>query len=179
MPPLLTDFQFEALGAPRYTALRANRDPTYFDLGICGPDRRDMKEQTQFCGMFLTPTLRNVATRRVFFHNGVFRTLQEVKDFYAFRDVQPGLIYPRKHDGTVEKYDDIPPRFRADIDIVDPPFDRNPGDRPAMTEQDERDIIAFLRALTDGYRPTAPIRRQRSGRLTPAMCRPDAPNDAS
>ncbi len=63
-----------------------------------------MKEQTQFCGMFLTPTLRNVATQKsISSHNGVFRTLQEVKDFYAFRDVQPGLIYPRKHDGTMEK----------------------------------------------------------------------------
>src|SRR3984885_5234580 len=59
--------------------------------------------------------------RCVFFHNGVFHTLQEVQDSYAFRDVQPGLIYPRKHDGTVEKYDDIPPRFRADIDIGDAP----------------------------------------------------------
>jgi cytochrome c peroxidase len=56
----------------------------------------------------------------VFFHNGVFHTLQEVQDFCAFRDVQPGLIYPRKHDGTVEKYDDIPPCFRANIDIVAP-----------------------------------------------------------
>jgi cytochrome c peroxidase len=56
----------------------------------------------------------------VFSHNGVFHTLQEVQDFYAFRDVRPGLIYPRKCDGTVEKYDDIPPCFRANIDIVAP-----------------------------------------------------------
>ena len=159
MPPLFTDFQFEALGAPRSPELQVNRDPRYFDLGICGPDRQDMRDQTQFCGMFLTPTLRNVATRRVFFHNGVFHTLQQVQDFYAFRDVQPERIYPRGLDGNVAKYNDIPPRYRANIDVVDPPFDRHPGDKPAMTEQDERDIIAFLETLTDGYRPAEPARR--------------------
>ena len=150
---MFTDGQFEALGAPRNPALTANRDPAYFDLGICGPYRDDMRDQTQFCGMFITPTLRNVATRHVFFHNGVFRSLQQVMDFYAFRDVAPEKVYPRGPDGQVAKYDDIPPRLRANIDVVDPPFDRNPGDPPAMTEQDERDIIAFLRTLTDGYRP--------------------------
>ena len=42
LPPLFTDHQFEALGAPRNPALAANRDPNYFDLGICGPYRTDM-----------------------------------------------------------------------------------------------------------------------------------------
>ena len=164
MPPVFTDGQFEALGAPRNPALLANRDPAYFDLGICGPYRDDMRDQTQFCGMFITPTLRNVATRHVFFHNGVFRTLQQVMDFYAFRDVQPEKVYPRGPDGQVAKYDDIPPRYRANIDVVDPPFDRHPGDPPAMTEQDERDIIAFLRTLTDGY--SASIRETACGRVS-------------
>jgi cytochrome c peroxidase len=36
--------------------------------------------------MFLTPTLRNTATRRAFFHNGVFQSLEQVLDFYNFRD---------------------------------------------------------------------------------------------
>jgi hypothetical protein len=44
LPPLFTDGQFEALGAPRNPALAANRDPTYFDLGICGPYRTDMRD---------------------------------------------------------------------------------------------------------------------------------------
>ena len=152
-PPVFTDGQYEALGAPRNPALPANRDPAYFDLGVCGPYRDDMRDQTQFCGMFATPTLRNVATRHAFFHNGVFRSLEQVMDFYAFRDVAPEKVYPRGPGGQVAKYDDIPPRFRANIDVVDPPFDRHPGDPPAMTKQDERDIIAFLRALTDGYLP--------------------------
>jgi len=151
-PPLFTDHQFEALAAPRNPALAANKDPAYFDLGICGPWRTDVEDQTQYCGMFLTPTLRNVATRRVFFHNGVFHSLQQVMDFYDFRDTEPERVYPRGTAGGVEKYNDIPPKFQANVDVADPPFDRKAGDRPAMTAVDEADIIAFLRTLTDGYR---------------------------
>ena len=164
LPPVFTDYQYEALGAPRNTALVANRDPKYFDLGICGPYRSDMRKQTQYCGMILTPTLRNVATRHVFFHNGVFHTLQQVMDFYDFRDTQPERVYPRARDGTAEKFNDIPPQYRANVDVADPPFNRKLGEAPAMSAQDEADIIAFLNTLTDGYQPTpTPAPRQERG----------------
>jgi len=153
LPPLFTDHQYEALGLPRNKALAANSDPAYVDLGICGPYRIDMSDQTQYCAMFATPTLRNVATRQVFMHNGVYRTLDQVMDFYDFRDTDPAKIYPRAADGTILKYDDIPLKYRANVDVADPPFDRKLGDQPAMTAQDEQDIIAFLKTLTDGYRP--------------------------
>ena len=152
-PPLFTDFQYEALGAPRNAALAVNKNLDYFDLGICGPARTDMATQTQYCGMFLTPTLRNTATRRAFFHNGVFQTLQQVLDFYDFRDTDPQKVYRRGPDGTALKYDDVPGRFQANIDVADPPFDRHLGETPAMTAQDESDIIAFLQTLTDGDKP--------------------------
>ena len=153
LPPLFTDHQFEALGVPRNGALAANRDPAYFDLGICGPLRTDMAAQTQYCGMFLTPTLRNVATRHVFFHNGIYHSLRQVLDFYDFRDTESQKIYPRGPGGKVEKFNDIPPQYRGNVDVTDPPFDRKPGEKPAMSARDERDIIAFLKTLTDGYRP--------------------------
>jgi cytochrome c peroxidase len=155
LPPLFTDHQFEALAVPRNPALAVNRNPAYFDLGICGPYRTDMASQTQYCGLFLTPTLRNVATRHVFFHNGIYHNLQQVLDFYDFRDVDPAKIYPRGPDGKVEKYNDIPARYWANVDIIDPPFDRKLGDKPAMSAADERNIIAFLQTLTDGYQPKA------------------------
>jgi cytochrome c peroxidase len=103
--------------------------------------------------MFQTPTLRNTATRRVFFHNGVFRSLQQVLDFYNFRDTNPEKVYPRAADGMAQKYDDLPAKYRANVDVADPPFDRHLGETPAMTAQDEADIIAFLKTLTDGYQP--------------------------
>lgn len=152
LPPLFTDHQYEALGAPRNAALERNRDPAYFDLGVCGPHRSDIAEQTQYCGMFLTPTLRNTATRRAFFHNGVFRSLEQVMDFYNFRDTNPEKVFPRDADGKVRKYDDLPEKYHANVDVADPPFERHLGDTPAMTAQDEADIIAFLKTLTDGYK---------------------------
>jgi cytochrome c peroxidase len=153
LPPLFTDFQYEALGGPRNAALTENKDPQYFDLGVCGPIRTDFTDQTQFCGMFKTPTLRNTALRRAFFHNGVFHTLQEMLDFYNFRDTNPEKIYPRAADGTVQKYNDIPAQYHANVDVSDPPFNRHLGEVPAMTAQDEADIIEFLKTLNDGYEP--------------------------
>lgn len=152
LPPLFTDHQFEALGAPRNAALAVNADPGFFDLGICGPYRRDMAADTQYCGLFMTPTLRNAVTRHVFFHNGVFSSLKQVLDFYDFRDTKPQRVYPRGMDGAVEKFNDLPPVYRGNVDFTDPPFDRKAGDAPAMTAQDEDDIIAFLNTLVDGYR---------------------------
>jgi cytochrome c peroxidase len=88
----------------------------------------------------------------VFFHNGVFTSLGQVLDFYSFRDTKPEKVYPRAADGTVLKYNDLPEKYRGNVDVSDPPFERHLGDKPAMTAQDEADIIAFLRTLTDGYR---------------------------
>jgi cytochrome c peroxidase len=151
LPPLFTDYQYEALGVPRNKAIPANSDSAYFDLGICGPYRTNMRDQVQYCGMFLTPSLRNTATRQVFFHNGAFHTLEEVLDWYVNRDLQPERFYPRDASGKVVKYDDIPAQYRANVDVTDAPFDRKPGDRPALNKQEIQDIVAFLRTLNDGY----------------------------
>ena len=74
-------------------------------------------------------------------------------DFYNFRDTNPEKIYPLGADGTVRKFDDIPAQYHANVDVTDPPFDRQLGETPAMTSQDEADIIAFLKTLNDGYKP--------------------------
>ncbi|APR36747.1 cytochrome-c peroxidase [Paraburkholderia sp. SOS3] len=154
LPPLFTDTQYEALGVPRNRDLAINKDPKFYDMGVCGPFRDDVKDLTQYCGMFLTPTLRNVATRHVFFHNGVYHDLQHVMDFYNLRNTSPDRIYPHDASGKVEKYDDLPAKYQANIDVADAPFDRKPGDKPPMTDGEIRDIIAFLNTLTDGYKPS-------------------------
>jgi cytochrome c peroxidase len=89
-PPQFTDTQYEALGVPRNPDVPANQDPHYCDLGICGPYRTDLQTQAQYCGMFLTPTLCNAATRMVFCHNGVDHNLRDVVEFYNLRDVELG-----------------------------------------------------------------------------------------
>ena len=152
-PPTFTDFQYEALGVPRNPRLADNRDPSYADLGLCGPFRADLASQARYCGMFRTPSLRNVATRRAFFHNGVYGTLAQVLAFYDFRDVSPGRIYPRDPGGALLTYDDLPRRYRANVDTLDAPFGRHPGEAPPLTAAERGDIITFLAMLTDGYRP--------------------------
>jgi cytochrome c peroxidase len=152
-PPQFSDFGLIATGVPRNRALKANRDPRFFDLGACGPERTDLKGRDEFCGLFRTPTLRNVALRKTFFHNGVYHSLEEVLHFYAERDTRPEKFYPVAK-GVVRKFDDLPKRYWANLN-TDPPFDRNPGDKPALDEAEIRDIIAFLDTLTDGYQPDA------------------------
>jgi len=150
LPPF-TDFGHVALGVPRNRAIPANRDADFFDLGLCGPERADLTDQTEYCGMFKAPTLRNVALRRVFFHNGIFHSLKEVMEFYVQRDTHAERWYPRDADGRVRKFDDLPSRFHDNIN-VEPPFDRRPGEAPALTDAEIADVIAFLGTLTDGYR---------------------------
>ncbi|MEK6347050.1 MAG: cytochrome c peroxidase [Burkholderia sp.] len=149
LPPMFTDYQYEALGLPRNHALDQNKDPAFFDIGVCGPFRSDLKDQSQYCSMFLTPTLRNSATRQVFFHNGIYHDLQHVMDFYNERNTNPGKFYPKGPDGKVQKYDDIPAKYQANVDVTDAPFDRKFGDQPAMTQAEIKDIIAFLHTLND------------------------------
>jgi len=146
--PLFTDFGFVAIGVPRNRDLPAGRS----DLGLCGPLRADLSAHPEYCGLFRVPSLRNVALRRRYMHNGVFTRLEDVVRFYAERDLHPEKWYPRRPDGTVDTYDDLPPRYQDNVNR-EPPFDRHPGDRPALSETDIADVVAFLGTLTDGYRP--------------------------
>jgi cytochrome c peroxidase len=152
-PPMFSDFQYEALGVPRNTAIPANADPNYRDLGLCGPFRADLRAQTNYCGLFRTPSLRNVATRKVFFHNGRFKSLSDVLEFYVYRDISPERFYPKAADGSVLKFNDLPTQFQANVDTADAPLNRHAGDPPALTESEIGDLTAFLDTLTDGYRP--------------------------
>jgi cytochrome c peroxidase len=155
--PLFTDAGFVAIGVPRNPAIPANRDPAYFDLGACGPNRHDLAGRPEFCGLFKAPSLRNAATRKAFYHNGVFHSLQDAVAFYATRDTNPELWYPLGADGTVQKFNDLPPQYRKNID-VEAPFDRHRGDSPAMSDADINDVVAYLNTLTDGFVPPGQMR---------------------
>ena len=149
-PPLFTDFSFSALGVPRNARLAANADPRFFDEGLCGPLRKpDAVWKEKFCGQFKTPTLRNVAARQTLMHNGVFHDLASAVRFYAERDIHPERWYPRGANGRVDRFDDLPPGHRANVDQLTPPMDRKPGDKPALDDGDVADIVAFLGTLTD------------------------------
>ncbi len=148
VPPTFTDYDFANVGAPRNHEIHANANPRYYDLGLCGPLRRDLAAKKEYCGFFRAPTLRNVAIRDAFFHNGVFHTLHDTLVFYVERDLYPEKYYSHKAGGRVRQYDDFPADLVINVDH-DPPFDRKPGDAPALTDAEIEDLQAFLETLTD------------------------------
>lgn len=149
--PLFTDYNFEALGVPRNPELRVNADPHYFDMGLCGPIRKDQSADKNNCGLFKTPSLRNSATRQVFFHNGRFHSLKESLRFYVQRDTSPEKWYPASRGGKVDKFDDLPVAMRINVDTVDAPLTSKRGEKPVWSEQDIADVAAFLTTLNDDY----------------------------
>jgi cytochrome c peroxidase len=145
---LFTDYTYAAIGVPRNRELPANADPAHYDLGLCGRADHPLPASAQYCGMFKTPTLRNVATRKVFFHNGAVKSLHEAILFYNTRDTNPERWYPTV-DGVVRKFDDLPPAYRGNIDKQGPLDGRPRESAPAMSGQDVADLEAFLGTLTD------------------------------
>lgn len=150
-PPLFTDFTYDNLGVPRNPDLQRNADPAYFDLGLC--QRADLVGRTDLCGAFKVPSLRNVALREAYFHNGRFKTLKDALTFYVQRDTDPGKFYPTDASGAVMKFDDLPLRYRGNVNTEEVPYNRRLGDTPALSDVEIDDVIAFLRTLSDGYTP--------------------------
>jgi cytochrome c peroxidase len=149
-PPLFTDFTYDNVGLPRNPRIAANDDPAFFDLGLCGPVRKDLAGRRDLCGAFKVPTLRNVSRTAPYFHNGAFDTLREAVDFYARRDTEPGIWYPESAAG-VRKFDDLPAGLAGAVNTSEVPYDRAPGDSPALTPAEIDDVVAFLATLDDGY----------------------------
>lgn len=165
--PQFSDFGLIAIGVPRNRALAVNRDKRFYDLGMCGPERTDHRD-AEFCGLFRTPTLRNVALKKTFFHNGIYHSLDDVLRFYARRDTNPEEFYPVVK-GRVQKFDDLPRQYWANLN-TDAPFDRKPGGKPVFDDAEIKDVIAFLGTLTDGWQP--PLQSQAQAQApTPARMR--------
>jgi len=152
-PPLFTDFTYDNLGVPRNAAIPANADAAYADLGLCGPERADLSARSDLCGAFKVPTLRNVATRRVIFHNGRFDSLTAALQFYVQRDTNPARWYPAGADGAIDKFDDVPAASKANVNQTEAPYNRHEGEAPALTDAEIADLVAFLATLTDGHTP--------------------------
>ncbi len=90
------------------------------------------------------PSLRNVAVRGSFGHNGVYKNLRDVVAFYARRAVAPDRIYP-----PGQKFDDVPPKYRANVNIYAPIYNRREGAPAPLSDEEIDAIVAFLGTLTD------------------------------
>jgi cytochrome c peroxidase len=152
-----SDFSYYANAIPRNTRTPANANPNFYDLGLCGPDRSAPAlpanapaglTPESLCGKFRMPSLRNVAERPAYMHNGFFRSLRDVVRFYATRNSNLRDWY-----GPTALPNDLPVRYWGNIEISKPPFNRNPADGPVLNNAEINDIVAFLRTLSDGYDP--------------------------
>ena len=148
-PPLFTDFTYDGLGLPRNAAIPANADPSYTDLGLCKSGRSGRASQDSACGKFKVPTLRNVGTRQVFFHNGHIKNLRDAVAFYVSRDTQPEQWYPRKAGKEIAKFNDLPAKYHPNVNVEEVPYGGKRGGKPYLTDEEIDDVVVFLRTLTD------------------------------
>jgi cytochrome c peroxidase len=154
---LFSEFTYYATGVPRNTSIPRNADTTFFDLGLCGPERTaptlpaDVAPGVtiaNFCGKFRMPTLRNVAERPAFMHNGFFKDLREVVRFYSTRASDPQRWY-----GGSTLPNDLPAAYQGNLEVAKAPFNRAVGSGAVLTETEVADIVAFMGTLSDGYKP--------------------------
>lgn len=150
---LFTDFTYDSLGVPRNNSIPANLDAGYTDLGLCGPARADLSSRSELCGAFKVPSLRNVGLRKRFFHNGQFDSLEQVVRFYVTRDTNPELWFPLDALGNPILFNDLPEAQRGNVNVTEVPYNLKRGDAPFLDESEIQDVVAFLRTLTDGFKP--------------------------
>lgn len=162
-PPLFTDFSYHALGIPRNWEIAFNNDNAglpayivangiglgspahnYYDLGLCGPLRSDLSSQSALCGRFKVPTLRNVALKQRYFHNGVFGRLHQVVNFYSTRLSQAQHWYV-KADGSPDiLFNDLPQRYAANVVAQNKLSSR-------LSDAEITQLVSFLCTLSDGF----------------------------
>jgi cytochrome c peroxidase len=139
---MFSDFGYEAVAIPGNDRAPRPRKP---DLGLCErTDRVTPSDDAGHCLYFRTPSLRNVAVRASYMHNGAFASLRQVVAFYATRASDPKRWY---RSGI--PFDSVPAKYRARINVTSPPYNRKRGEPPALDAREIDAIVAFLRTLTD------------------------------
>jgi cytochrome c peroxidase len=172
--PLFTDFTASNLGVPKNPGLQIYYEglpdqhgyspnlagQAYLDKGVgtflltlqsdsgqLNPNTKWIGLATKFDGKFQVPTLRNVDMRpgpdfvKAYMHNGYFKSLKEVVHFYNTRDLLPRC----KAGDPGEKVTCWPaPENPAGVNK------RQLGNLK-LTDQEEGDLVAFLKTLTDSY----------------------------
>lgn len=149
--PDFTDFGFDAIAVPRNPEIPANANAGHIDLGLCGPARDDLRDHPETCGLFRTPSLRNVALKQRFFHNGYARTLRDAVAFHVTRDLDRRRWYGVGRDGQPDIFADLPAPYWANVS-TQAPFAPAAEGRPRLSRAEIDDIVAFLRTLTDTSR---------------------------
>lgn len=158
-PPLFTDFTYDNLGVPRnpsnpfYLSRWVNsKGKNWIDLGLGGflqtqDSFRD--DATDQIGKFKVPTVRNVDQRptpdfvRAYMHNGYFKSLEQVVDFYDSRDVRPRCTDPFTNVENAQAQGCWPePEYPSTVN-------RTELGNLKLSINEKTDLVAFLKSLSD------------------------------
>ena len=154
-PPLFTDYTFDNLGVPRNPDNPVyDVDPAFVDLGL-GGFLRSRPEYQAFAdandGKQKVPTLRNVDLRpgngftKAYMHNGYFKSLEGVVNFYNTRDVKPACPDPLTPESDALAQGCWPaPEVAQNVNTDEL---GNLG----LTPAEEAALVAFMKTLSDGY----------------------------
>lgn len=159
LKPLFTDFTYDNLGIPRNPANPIYRSSWINDRGKAWVDQglggflltQDMYRDDAMdqMGKFKVPTVRNVARKpgpgfvRAYMHNGYFKTLEQVVDFYNSRDVKPRCnsawtpVEIAMKEGCWPEPEYPQTVNRAELGNLQ------------LSQSEQRDLVAFLEALSD------------------------------
>ena len=156
---LFTDFGYDNIGAPRNPDLKFYDLPTqynpagrnYVDIGLGEVIPRDFTR-----GQFKAPTLRNIAVTGPYTHNGYFKTLRGVLDFYNTRDLRPACPDPFTTEKVAQSLGCWP--------VPEVPENVNRADmgQLGLSDQDIDDMLAFLGTLTDADFVNLPEQRRQT-----------------
>lgn len=114
VPPAFYDTEFEVIGTPEDPEnSKIDRDPGRGEIS-----RMSVQESG-----FKTPTIRNITLTAPYMHNGVYRTLDEILEFYH-RGGGKGFGFPIENQTL-------------------------PFDTLILTPSEKEDIILFMQSLTD------------------------------
>ena len=155
-PTLFTDYTFDNLGVPKNPENpEYDNDPNFVDLGL-GGFLATRLEYAAFAddnmGKHKVPTLRNVDQRpggngftKAYMHNGYFKTLEGVVNFYNTRDIKPICPEPLTSETDALAQDCWPvPEVAANVNSDEL---GNLG----LTNEEEAALVAIMKTLSDGY----------------------------
>ena len=129
-----TNYEFHNIGVPENKELRAKNGINKKDLGLSA--NPNIKNKNENLGKYKTPTLRNVAVTAPYMHNGVFKDLRTVVEFYDKYNNKERTLNPE----TKKPWDE--PEHKDTISLKE---------LKANAQNDRKidALVAFMKLLTD------------------------------
>lgn len=153
---VFTDYTYDNLGLPKNPENPVYvHDPGFVDKGLGGflASRADYASLAPAnMGKHKVPTVRNVGKGlesglvKAYGHNGYFKSLEGIVHFYNTRDVKPRCPGPYTEASAMSAGCWPAPEVSQNINTTE-------LGNLKLTPAEERAIVAFLKALSDGHAP--------------------------